>query len=169
MPGNSKARKSRSQSRAVESLKGHNKSPERPRRASKSRASCQKSVMSVVRAPDSSKSSSRSRSPHSHRSRSSSRTSEVRQTQSSDPETPRWVENFRKTMVGMQKANSERLEHLEAELRKANKKNEKEERKVAYKFTKKWNEEQYEFNQEIYHKMELAVEESDEEERDQYH
>ena len=46
----------------------------------------------------------------------------------------------------------------------ANKKNEQEERKVAYKFTKKWNEEEYGFNQEIYHKMELAVEESDEEE-----
>ena len=56
------------------------------------------------------------------------------------------------------------MEHLEAELRKANKKNEKEERKVAYKFTKKWNEEQYEFYQKIYHKMELAVEESDKEE-----
>ena len=67
----------------------------------------------------------------------------------------------------MQKANSERLEHLEAELHKANKRNEKEGHKVAYKFTKKWNEEQYEFNQEIYHKMELAVEESDEEERGQ--
>ena len=68
--------------------------------------------MSVVRAPDCSKSSSRSRSPHSHRSRSASRTSEVRQKQSSEPKTPRWVEDFRKTMVGMQKANSERLEHL---------------------------------------------------------
>ena len=67
----------------------------------------------------------------------------------------------------MQKANSERLEHLEAELRKANKRNEKEGRKVAYKFAKKWNEEQYEFNQEIYHKIELAVEESDEEEHGQ--
>ena len=65
----------------------------------------------------------------------------------------------------MQKANSEPLEHLEVELCKANKKKEKEERKVAYKFTKKWNEEQYEFNQEIYHKMELAVEESDKKER----
>ena len=67
-------------------------------------------------------------------------------------------------MVGMQKVNSECLEHLEAKLRKANKKNEKEKRKVAYKFTKNCNEEQYEFNQEIYHKMELAVEESNEEE-----
>ena len=64
----------------------------------------------------------------------------------------------------MQKANSERLEHLEAKLCKANKKNKKEECKVAYKFTKKWDEEQYEFDQEIYLKMELAVEESDEEE-----
>ena len=67
-------------------------------------------------------------------------------------------------MVGMQKANSERLEYLEAELCKADKKNEIEECKVAYKFTKKWNEEQHKFNQEIYHKMELAVEESDGEE-----
>ena len=167
MPGNSGTRKSRSQSRAVERLKGHNQSPEWPRSASKSRASSQKLVVSVVRAPDHSKSSSRSRSPHSQRSRSSSRTSEVKLKQSSEPKTPRWVEDFRKTMVGMQKANSERLEHLEAKLRKANKRNEKEGRKVAYKFTKKWNEEQYEFNQEIYHKMELAVEESDEEEHGQ--
>ena len=140
MPGNSKTRKSRSQSQAVERLKGHNQSPERPRSASKSKASSQKSVVSVVRAPDRSKSSSRSRSPHSHRSTNSSRTSEVRRKQSSEPETPRWVEDFHKTMVGMQKANSERLEHLEAEFRKANKKNEKEGRKVTYKFTKKWNE-----------------------------
>ena len=70
-------------------------------------------------------------------------------------------------MVSMQTANSEHLEHLEAELRKANKKNEKEERNVAYKFTKKWNEEQYEFNQEIYRKMEIAAEEPDEEEHGQ--
>ena len=32
-------------------------------------------------------------------------------------------------------------------------------------FAKKWNEEQFEFNQDINHNMELAVEESDEEER----
>ena len=152
MPGSSKTRRLRSQSRAVEALKGYNQSPEWPRSASKSKASSQKSVVSVVRAPDRSKSSSRSRSPHSHRRRSSSRTSEVRRKQSSEPETHRWVKDFRKTMVGMQKANSKRLEHLKAELRKANKKNKKEECKMAYKFTKKWNEEQYEFNQEIYHK-----------------
>ena len=66
------------------------------------------------------------------------RSSEVRRKQSSEQETPRWVENFRKTMVGTQKANLESLEQLEAELRKT-KKNEKEECKVAYKFTKKWN------------------------------
>ena len=167
MPGNSRRRKSRSQSWAVERLKGHNQFPERPRSASKSRASSQKSVVSVVRAPDCSKSSSRSHSPHSQESRSSSRTSEVKQKQSSEPKTPRWVEDFHKTIVGMQKADSERLEHLEAELHKTNKRNEKEGHKVAYKFTKKWNEEQYKFNQEIYHKMELAVGESDEEERGQ--
>ena len=70
-------------------------------------------------------------------------------------------------MVGMQKANSEHLKHLKAEIRKANKKNKQEEHKVAFKFTKKWNGEQYELNQEIYHQMELAVEESDEEEHGQ--
>ena len=151
----------------MERLKGHNQSPEWLRSASKSRASSQKSVVSMVQAPDCSKLSSRSRSPHSHRSRSSSRTSQVRRKQSSEPETPRWVEDFHKTMVGMQKPNSEHLKHLQAELRKVNKKNEKEDHKVAYKFTKKSNEEQYEFNQELYHKMELAVEESDEEDRGQ--
>ena len=67
-------------------------------------------------------------------------------------------------MAGMQKANSECLEHLEDQLRKANKKNKKEVHKVANKYTEKRNEEQYEFNQEIYHKIKLAVEESDEEE-----
>ena len=162
MPGSSKARKLPSQSWAVERLKGHNKPTEWQRSASKSRASSQKSVVNVARALDGSKLSSRSYSPHSNRSRSSSRLSEVRQRQSSEPKTPRWVEDFRKTMVDMQKANSKCLEHLEAELCKVKKKNEKEERKAAYKFTKKWNEEQYEFNQEIYHKMELAAEESDE-------
>ena len=167
MPSSSKTRKSRSQSRTVERLKRHNQCPKRPRSASKSRASSQKSVVSVVRATDRSKSSYRSRSPHSHRSRSSGRTSEVRRKQSSESETPRWVEDFHKTMVSVQTGNSEHLEHLEAELRKANKKNKKEERNVAYKFTKKWNEEQYEFNQEIYRKMEIAAEEPDEEEHGQ--
>ena len=77
------------------------------------------------------------------------------------------MEDFHKTIAGKKKGDSEHLEHLEAELPKANKKNEKEECTAAYKFTKKWNEEQYKFNQDMYHKMELAAEESDEEERGQ--
>ena len=66
----------------------------------------------------------------------------------------------------MQQNNAERLQFLETELRKANKrKDPKEDTKPVYKFSKCWNEEQFEFNKSIYNKLEQAVEESDEAER----
>ena len=66
----------------------------------------------------------------------------------------------------MQQNNPERLQFLETELRKANKrKDPKQDNKPEYKFSKRWNEEQFEFNMSIYNKLEQAIEESDEAER----
>ena len=66
----------------------------------------------------------------------------------------------------MLQSNAERLQFLERELRKANKrKDPKKDTKPEYKFSKRWNEEQFEFNKSIYNKLEQAIEESDEAER----
>ena len=114
---------------------------------------------------------SRSRSPHQERranrsesnvdSRVGNRTSEDVETS----EQPEWAKDI-KTIVAMQQNNAERLQFLETELHKANKRNDpKQDTKPEYKFSKHWNEEQFEFNKSIYKKLEQAIEESDEAER----
>ena len=78
---------------------------------------------------------------------------------------PEWAKDI-KTIVAMQQNNAERLQILETELRNANKrKDPKQDTKPEYKFSKRWNEEQFEFNKSIYNKLEQAIEESDEAER----
>ena len=114
---------------------------------------------------------SRSRSPHQERranrseshvdSRVGNRTSEDVETS----EQPEWAKDI-KTIVAMQQNNAERLQFLETQLRKANKrKDPKQDTKPEYKFSKRWNEEQFEFNKSIYKKLEQAIEESDEAKR----
>ena len=114
---------------------------------------------------------SRSRSPHQERraNRSESNVdSSVGDKTSEDTETseqPEWAKDI-KTIVAMQQNNAERLQFLETEIRKANKrKDPKQDTKPEYTFSKRWNEEQFEFNKSIYKKLEQATEESDEAER----
>ena len=189
MPGSSRNQRRRnSKPRAVSRLRGYNVSPERSKRGrarendgprpshEKERASSQtRSVASVVRLPDErhtkSRTRSRSRSPHQERraNRSESNVdSRVGNKTSEDAETseqPEWAKDI-KTIVAMQQNNAERLQFLETELRKANKrKDPKQDTKPEYKFSKHWNEEQFEFNKSIYKKLEQAIEESDEAER----
>ena len=189
MPGSSRNQRRRnSKPRAVSRLRGYNVSPERSKRGrarendgprpsyEKERASSRpRSVASVVRLPDErhtkSRTRSRSRSPHQERraNRSESKVdSRVGNKTSEDAETseqPEWAKDI-KTIVAMQQNNAERLQFLETELRKANKrKDPKQDTKPEYKFSKCWNEEQFEFNKSIYKKLEQAIEESDEAER----
>ena len=87
----------------------------------------------------------------------SNRTSEDAET-SEQPECAKDI----KTIVAMHQNNAERLQFL----RKANKsKDPEEDTKPEYKFSKRWNEEQFEFNKSIYNKLEQETEESDETER----
>ena len=155
-------------------------SPERPERGrarenhgprpshAKERASSRpRSVASVVRLPDERHTKPRtrslSRSPHQERrdnrsessieSRVSNRTSEDAETS----EQPEWAKDI-KAIVAMQQNNAERLQFLEMELCKANKrKDPKEDTKPEYKFSKCWNEEQFEFNKSIYNKLERQL------------
>ena len=132
-------------------------------------------VAIVVRLPverhTKSKTQSRSRSPHHDRranrsesnleSRVGSRTSEDAGTSGQ----PEWARDI-KTIVAMQQNNAERLQFSETELCKENKRKDlKEDTNPEYKITKRWNEEQFEFNKSVYIKLEKAIEESDEAER----
>ena len=144
MPGGSRNQRRRnSKPRAVSRLRGYNVSPERPKRGrarendgpmpsdGKERASSRpRSVASVVRLPDErhtkSRTRSRSRSPYQKRRASRSETnieSRVGKGTSEDAEAsdqPEWANDI-KTVVAMQQNNAERLQILETELRKANK------------------------------------------------
>ena len=78
-------------------------------------------------------------------------------------EQPEWAKDI-KTIVAMQQNNAEKLQFLE--LRKANRrKDPKEDTKPECKFSKRWSEEQFEFNKSICNKLKQAIEESDEAER----
>ena len=144
MPGGSRNQRRRnSKPRAVSRLRGYNVSPERPKRGrarendgpmpshGKERASSRpRSVASVVRLPDEhhtkSRTRSRSRSPYQERRASRSESnieSRVGKGTSEDAEAsdqPEWANDV-KTIVAMQQNNAERLQILETELRKANK------------------------------------------------
>ena len=133
------------------------------------------SVASVVRLPDEhhtkSKTTLRSRSPHQeHRANRSESNIESRvgNRTSEDAETSdqsEWAKDV-KTIVAMQQNNAERLQFLEMELCKANKrKDPKQDTKPEYKFSKRCNEEQFEFSKSIYNKLEQPIEESNEAER----
>ena len=164
MPGSSRNQRRRnSKPRAVSRLRGYNVSPERSKRGrarendgprpshEKERASSRpRSVASVVRLPDErhtkSRTRSRSRSPHQeHRANRSESNidSRVGNKTSQDAETseqPEWAKDI-KTIVAMQQNNAERLQFLETELHKANKrKDPKQDTKPEYKFSKRWNE-----------------------------
>ena len=179
-----KSRRRNSKPRAVSRLRGYNVSPERPKKGcarkndgprpshGNERASSRPgSVASVVRLPDErhtkSRTRSRCRSPHQERRANRSESnieSRVGNRTSKDAETseqPEWAKDI-KTIVAMQQNNAERLQFLETELRKANKrKDPKEDTKPEYKFSKCWNEEQFEFNKSVYNIFEQAIEESD--------
>ena len=105
---------------------------------------------------------SRSQSPHQERQANRSESnvdSRVGNRTSEDVETseqPEWAKDI-KTIVAMQQNNAERLQFLEMELRKANKrKDPKQDTKPEYKFSKRWNEEQFEFKKSIYKKLETG-------------
>ena len=160
MPGSLRNHRRRnSKHRAVSRLRGYNVSPERPKRGraqendgprpsnGKERASSRPRL--VARLPDEchtkSRTRSRSRSTHHDRranrsesnleSRAGSRTSEDAETS----ERPEWAKDI-KTIVATQQNNAERLQFLETELRKANKrKDPKEDTKPEYKFSKGLN------------------------------